>query len=133
MIKRVDHIAIVVKNLDESVAMYEKTFGLKPERIETVKDQAVRSALFEIGDGSEVELIQPIDSESGVAKFLEKKGEGMHHISYEVDDIEKELKTLADKGVNLIDKEPRMGMAGKIAFLHPKSTNGVLVELCQKV
>lgn len=133
MIKKVDHIAIVVQDLEATVQVYEKVFGLKPERIETVQDQKVRSALFPIGDGSEVELIQPIDTESGVAKFLEKKGEGMHHIAFEVDDIEQELKSMGDKGVELIDKQPRKGMAGMIAFLHPKSTKGVLIELCEKV
>lgn len=133
MIKRVDHIAIAVKNLDEALSAYEKIFGLKPEKIEDVPEQGVKAALIPIGKGSEIELIQPINTESGVAKFLEKKGEGIHHIALEVDNVDQELKSLAAQGVELIDKEPRSGLAGRIAFLHPKSTRGVLYELCQKV
>ncbi|MDY6834519.1 MAG: methylmalonyl-CoA epimerase [Chloroflexota bacterium] len=132
MIKRIDHIAIVVKDLDESVQLYEKILGMKPEKITTVQDQAVKSALYIIGDGSELELIQPIDSQSGVAKFLEKKGEGMHHVAFEVDNINQEIKSMLDKGVEVIDKQPRKGMAGTIAFLHPKSTGSVLMEMTQK-
>ena len=132
MIKRIDHIAIVVKDLDESVQLYEKILGMKPEKITTVQDQAVKSALYIIGDGSELELIQPIDSQSGVAKFLEKKGEGMHHVAFEVDDINQEIKSMLDKGVEVIDKQPRKGMAGTISFLHPKSTGSVLMEMTQK-
>jgi len=133
MIKKVDHIAIAVKDLDEALSTYEKIFGLKPEKIEDVPEQGVKAALIPIGDGSEIELIQPIDTESGVAKFLEKKGEGIHHIAFEVENVDQELKSLAAQGVELIDKEPRSGLAGRIAFLHPKSTRGVLYELCQKV
>ena len=133
MIKKVDHIAIVVRNVDESVEFYNKLFGLKPEKIELVPDQGVKSALIPVGDGGEIELIEPVDSQSGVAKFLEKKGEGFHHISFEVDDIDQELKSMTEKGVELIDKQARTGLAGRIAFLHPKSTRGVLIELTQKV
>jgi len=133
MIKKIDHIAIAVKNLDEALSTYEKIFGLKPEKIEDVPEQGVKAALIPIGEGSEIELIQPINTESGVAKFLEKKGEGIHHIALEVENVDKELKTLAAQGIELIDKEPRSGLAGRIAFLHPKSTGGVLYELCQKV
>jgi methylmalonyl-CoA epimerase len=133
MIKRVDHIAIAVKNLDEALSAYEKIFGLKPEKIEDIPEQGVKAALIPIGEGSEIELIQPINTESGVAKFLEKKGEGIHHIALEVENVDQELKSLAAQGVELIDKEPRSGLAGRIAFLHPKSTMGILYELCQKV
>ena len=133
MIKKVDHIAIAVKNLDEALSVYEKIFGLKPEKIKDVPEQGVKAALIPIGKGSAIELIQPINPESGVAKFLEKKGEGIHHIALEVENIDQELKSLAAQGVELIDKEPRSGLAGRIAFLHPKSTRGVLYELCQKV
>ncbi|HJX70245.1 MAG TPA: methylmalonyl-CoA epimerase [Dehalococcoidia bacterium] len=133
MIKKVDHIAIAVKNLDEALSTYEKIFGLKPEKIKDIPEQGVKAAIIHIGKGSEIELIQPINPESGVAKFLEKKGEGIHHIALEVENIDQELKSLAAQGVELIDKEPRSGLAGRIAFLHPKSTRGVLYELCQKV
>ncbi|MFC1925146.1 methylmalonyl-CoA epimerase [Chloroflexota bacterium] len=133
MIKKLHHVAIAVSNLDEALATYEELFGLKAEKIEDIPDQGVKAALIPLGGGSEIELIQPVDSESGVAKFLEKKGEGIHHIALEVEDVDQELKSLVAKGVTLIDKEPRSGLAGRIAFLHPKSTRGVLVELCQKV
>ena len=133
MIKKINHVAIAVNNLDEALSSYDKLFGLKPEKIETIPEQGVKAALIPIGEGSEIELIQPIDTESGVAKFLEKRGEGIHHIALEVEDIDQGLKSLVAQGVELIDKEPRSGLAGRIAFLHPKSTRGVLIELCQKV
>lgn len=133
MIKKLDHVAIAVKNLDEALGTYEKLFGLKAEKIETIPEQRVKIAIIPIGEGSEIELIQPVDNESGVAKFLEKKGEGIHHIALEVDNIEVALKSVVALGATLIDKEPRSGLSGRIAFLHPKSTGGVLIEMCQKV
>ena len=133
MIKKVNHMAIAVNNLDEALELYDKLFGLKPEKVEIMTDQRVKAAILPVGEGSEIELIQPIDSDSGVAKFLEKRGEGIHHIAIEVDDIDQELKTLAEKGVDLIDKQARIGLAGRVAFLHPKATRGVLIELVQKV
>ena len=132
MITNVDHVAIGVKNLDEALQLYEKLFGLKPSRIETIPSQGVKAALLPLGTG-EIELLEPIDPQGGVAKFVEKSGGGIHHIALEVDDVDKELETLGEKDVALIDKKGRPGMAGKIGFLHPKSTGGVLVELCQKV
>jgi len=133
MLKEMHHVAIAVKDLNDAVNTYEKLFGLKVEKIKDSPDQGVKAALIPIGNGTEIELIQPIDPNSGVAKFVEKKGEGIHHIAIEVDNITEELKSLAAKGVELIDKEPRSGIDGLIAFLHPKSTRGVLIELVQKV
>jgi methylmalonyl-CoA epimerase len=133
MIKKVDHIAIVVRNLDEALKLYENVFGIKPAKIETIPQQGVKAALLPIKDGGEIELLEPIDPQSGVAKFLETKGEGIHHICLVVDDVDKELSDLANKGVSLIDKQGRSGLAGKIGFIHPKSTKGVLFELAQKV
>jgi len=132
MIKRIDHIAIAVKSLDETLGVFESVFGLKPSHTETIPDQGVKAALIPVGDG-EIELLEPIDPEGGVAKFVEKRGEGVHHICIEVDNVDEELKSLAAKGVELIDKQARKGLAGKIAFLHPRATKGVLIELCQKV
>ena len=133
MIKGINHIAIVVKNLDETLGFYEKVFGLKAAHIETIPEQAVKSALLPFDEGkTTIELIEPIDPESGIAKFLEKRGEGVHHISFEVDDVNKELRELEAKGVELIDKQARRGVAGMIAFLHPQSTRGILFELTQK-
>jgi methylmalonyl-CoA epimerase len=133
VIKKVDHIAIAVNNLNEVVELYGKIFGLKPEHIKDVPDQGVKAALIPVGNGTEIEFLEPINPQGGVAKFLEKKGEGIHHIALEVDDVEQEIKSLTAKGVEFIDKQPRMGLAGKIAFIHPKSTRGILIELCQKV
>lgn len=133
MIKKVHHVAVVVKNLDEALGVYDSLFGVKPIKIETIPQQGVKAALLPMGDGGEIELLEPIDPQGGVAKFLETRGEGIHHICLQVDDVDKELRTLADKGVQLIDKQGRPGLAGKIGFIHPKSTKGVLIELAQKV
>ncbi|MBT4511472.1 MAG: methylmalonyl-CoA epimerase [Chloroflexi bacterium] len=132
MIKRIDHVAIAVNNIDDAVASFEKLFGIKPAKIEDVPDQGVKAALIHIGD-TELEFIQPIKPDTGVAKFLENKGEGIHHICIEVDDTDEELKRIEGEGGKLIDKEGRKGLAGKIGFIHPKSVNGVLIELAQKV
>ena len=133
MIKKIDHVAIVVRSIDEALELYDRLFGIKPTKVEDVPDQGVKSALLPFKDGGEIELLEPIDPQGGVAKFLENKGEGIHHISLEVDDVDKELSGLADKGCQLIDKQGRPGLAGKIGFVHPKSTRGVLYELTQKV
>jgi len=132
MIKRVDHIAIAVKSLDEALGVFESLFGLKPSHTETVPEQGVKAALIPIGDG-EIEFLEPIDPEGGVAKFIERRGEGIHHICLEVDNIDEELKSLAARGVELIDKQARKGLAGRIGFLHPRAAKGVLIELAQKV
>ena len=132
MIDNLNHVAIAVKNLDESLKVFESLFGLKATKIEEVPDQGVKAALIPIGNG-EIELLEPIDPNGGVAKFLEKKGEGIHHICLDVGNTDEALKSLADKGVALIDKVGRKGLAGRVGFIHPKSTNGVLIELAQKV
>ncbi len=132
MIKKVDHISIAVKNLDEGLKTFENLLGIKSSHIEEVPDQGIKAAMIMVGD-VEIELIEPTTADSGVAKFLEKKGEGIHHICLEVDDVDKELESMAAKGIELIDKQGRKGLAGKIGFLHPKSTRGVLVELAQKI
>ncbi|MCX5999229.1 MAG: methylmalonyl-CoA epimerase [Chloroflexi bacterium] len=133
MIKKMNHVAIAVNNLEEALGLYDRLFGLRPEKVETVPQQRVRAAILPVGEGSEIELVQPIDNDSGVARFLQNKGEGVHHIAIEVENIDEELKTLAAKGVELIDKQARVGLAGRVAFLHPKSTRGVLIELVQKI
>jgi methylmalonyl-CoA epimerase len=130
MIKRVHHIGIAVKNLKESAAIYEKLLGIKPY-IESTPCQKVSEAIFKVGNEVEIDLIEPTGPGSTVAKFLEKRGEGLHHIALEVDDINSELKAIEKKGVQLIDKEGSEGTAGQIGFLHPKSLNGVLIELIQ--
>ncbi|UCC60063.1 MAG: methylmalonyl-CoA epimerase [Dehalococcoidia bacterium] len=132
MIKKVDHVSIAVNSLEEGLKTFENLLGIKPSHTEEVPDQGIKAAMIMVGD-VEIELIEPTNPESGVAKFLEKKGEGIHHICFEVDDVDKELESLATKGVELIDKQGRKGLAGKIGFLHPRSTKGVLIELAQKI
>jgi methylmalonyl-CoA epimerase len=129
MIKKVHHIGIAVNNIKESVALYEKFLGTKAS-IQDVPSQKVTEACFKVGD-VEINLLEPMEPDSAVAKFLEKRGEGLHHIALEVDDVNQELKSMEKKGFQLIDKEGRDGAAGQIGFIHPKSVNGVLVELVQ--
>lgn len=133
MIKKIDHIAIAVRNLDEALKLYDTLFGVRPSKIEIIPQQGVKAALLPMGQGSEIELLEPIDPQSGVAKFIESRGEGIHHICLEVEDVDRELDTLANKGVQLIDKQGHPGLAGKVGFLHPKSAQGVLIELAQKL
>ena len=132
MIKKVDHVAIAVKNLDEGLKAFENLLGHKAAQVKEVPEQKVKAALLHVGN-VEIELIQPTDPGTGVAKFLENKGEGIHHICFEVDDVDKELEAMAAKGIETLDKKGRPGLAGKVGFLHPKSTKGVLIELAQKV
>ena len=130
VIKRVHHIGIAVRNLKESIAVYENMLGAKA-RIEAVPCQQVSEAIFDFHDEAEINLLEPMSPESAVAKFLEKRGEGLHHIALETDDIDAELKTMQKKGFRLIDEQAREGAEGRIAFLHPKSASGVLIELVQ--
>ncbi|OGO30592.1 MAG: methylmalonyl-CoA epimerase [Chloroflexi bacterium RBG_16_56_11] len=130
MIKRVHHIGIAVKNLKESTALFEKLLGVNAH-ITAAPCQKVTEAVFKFGEEVELNLLEPTGPDSAVAKFLEKRGEGLHHVAFEVDDVDRELKAMEAKGVRLIDKEGREGVAGQIGFLHPGSVNGVLVELVQ--
>jgi len=132
MVKKVDHIGIAVSNLEETLKFYEGVLGLSLQGTEVVEDQKVKVAFLPIGD-TEIELLESTDKEGAIAKFIERKGEGIQHIAYRVDDIEEALNEMRSKGIRLIDEKPRYGAGGaKIAFLHPKSTNGVLIELCQR-
>lgn len=128
-VKRIDHIAIVIKDIDASLNFWQDALGLEVSHIEEVKAQESMVAFLPSG-ASEVELVQPTNGTSGVAKYLAKRGPGMHHICFEVDDIHETLAQLKLHGVKLINEEPTIGTGGKkIAFIHPKSTSGVLVEL----
>jgi methylmalonyl-CoA epimerase len=129
--KKIDHIAIAVHSIEEALQAYEGALGLELAGVGEVPEQGVRVAFLPTGE-SELELVEPLASDSGVAKFLEKRGEGIHHICFEVDDIEAVLQDLAARGVRLIDEQPRRGAQGRVAFLHPKSTHGVLIELIEK-
>jgi methylmalonyl-CoA/ethylmalonyl-CoA epimerase len=129
--KGLDHVAIAVKDLEKAIAFYEKAFGLKLAEIEEVKEQKVRTAIFGHGLGR-IELICPTEPDTSVAKFLDKRGEGLHHICIEVEDIEASLAELKAQGAPLIDATPKIGAGGaKIAFIHPRGTHGVLTELRQ--
>ena len=132
MLKKIDHIAIAVKNIDEVLKVWVDVFGVKSEHEEEILDQGVKAAAVNIG-GVHIEFVQPVKPDTGIAKFVETKGDGIHHIAFEVENLEKELAALEAKGVALIDKKPRKGMAGMIAFIHPKATKGVLIELVQKI
>ena len=130
-ISHIEHIGIAVKNLEQSIKYYEDVLGLKCYAIEEVADQKVKTAFFMIGQ-TKIELLEATDSEGPIGKFIEKKGEGMHHIAFAVSNIDNVLIEIESKGIQLIDKKPRKGAEGlDIAFLHPKSTFGVLTELCE--
>ncbi len=131
-IVKIDHLGIAVNSIDEGKNFFSDILGLKFEGSETVKEQKVTTAFFPVGD-SEVELLESTAPDGPVAKYIEKKGEGIQHIAFRVENIEDALSELKEKGVRLIDEKPRKGAGGaKIAFLHPKSTHGVLVELCER-
>lgn len=128
----IEHIGIAVENLDEQIKYYEEVLGLKCYNIEEVADQKVRTAFFMVGE-TKIELLESTSPEGTIAKFIEKKGQGIHHIAYAVESVQKALDSAAAQGVQLIDKAPRKGAEGlNIAFLHPKSTFGVLTEVCEK-
>ncbi|HKK42690.1 MAG TPA: methylmalonyl-CoA epimerase [Bacteroidales bacterium] len=127
----IEHIGIAVKDLNKAIDFYEKALGLTCYNIETVADQKVRTAFFMVGK-TKIELLESTDPEGPVGKFIEKRGEGIHHIAFAVRDIEQQLEQLSLSGVDLIDSKPRKGAEGlDIAFLHPRSSSGVLMELCE--
>ena len=132
MLKKIDHIGFAVYSIDKARKFYENVLGLTCERIEEVPSQKVRTAFFTVGE-THIELLEPTDPSSPIAKFLEKKGEGMHHIGYLSDDIEGQLEQAEKNGCTLINSAPVQGAGEKrIAFLHPKSTHYVLTEICEK-
>lgn len=132
MVEKIDHIGIAVKNLNESLRVFEEILGLKSIGLETVTDQKVKVAFIPVGE-SEIELLESTEPDSAIAKFIEKNGEGIQHIAFRVDNIEKVLEDLKAQKVRLIDEKPRKGAGGaRIAFIHPKATNGVLIELCER-
>lgn len=127
-IKKINHIAIVVENIDDALVFWQDQLGLKLDHMEDVPSQASKVAFLPIGDG-EIELVEPTDPESGLSKYLEKRGEGMHHLCFQVDDIEAMLDLLREKGVRLINETPVDLPGRRMAFIHPKAANGVLIEL----
>lgn len=130
-LSHIEHIGIAVSDLENSISFYEKVFGLKCYNIEEVADQKVRTAFFMIGQ-TKIELLESTDPEGPIGKFIEKRGEGIHHIAFAVKNINEQLKHAQKEGVMLIDANPRKGAEGlDIAFFHPRSTGGVLIELCE--
>jgi methylmalonyl-CoA epimerase len=127
MLSKIHHVGVVVKSADEALGFYRDALGLEVTEDRVIEDQGVRGILLKIGQ-SEIELLEPTRNDTGVARFLESRGEGMHHICFESDDVDKELEAARGKGIQLIDEKPRPGLAGMICFLHPKSNHGVLVE-----
>jgi len=131
MLKKINHIAIAVNNIEEAAKFYQNVLGLNLSGIEMVATQKTRVGFFKIGE-SNIELVQPAQSDSPLVKFLETKGQGIHHICFEVDDVEAELKAYLEKGATLIDQKPRPGAHNtKMAFIHPRSSGGILIELCE--
>ncbi|MBU1180602.1 MAG: methylmalonyl-CoA epimerase [Pseudomonadota bacterium] len=131
-ILKIDHLGIAVNSIETGKGFWTDVLGLKFEGSETVAEQKVTTAFFPVGE-SEVELLESTAPDGPVAKYIEKKGEGIQHIAFRVENIEEALAELKEKGVRLIDEKPRIGAGGaRIAFLHPKSTNGILIELCER-
>ncbi len=131
MFGAIDHVGIAVEDLDAAASLYKDRLGMREQHRETVEEQGVHAMLLEVGD-SHVELIAPISGETGVARFLEKNGPGVHHVAYRTDDIDAALERLRAAGMRLIDDEPRRGIRGsRVAFVHPKSTGGVLTEVVE--
>jgi methylmalonyl-CoA/ethylmalonyl-CoA epimerase len=128
--KRIHHIAVVLHNLEDGIAFYRDKLGLQLDKVETVEEQGVRAALLSL-DNAEVELLEPLSPESGVGRFLERRGEGLHHVCFTTPDIRAEMAELRTRDVELLDQEPRYGLAGLICFMHPRAHAGVLVELVE--
>ena len=129
---KIEHIGIAVKNLKESNILFKKLFGESHYKTESVESEGVKTSFFKVGD-NKIELLEATKENSAIAKFVKKKGEGIHHIAFDVDDIKKEIKRLKKEGFVVLNEKPKKGADNKlVAFLHPKSTNGVLIELCQE-
>lgn len=132
MLKRIHHVGVVVPNLEAGLKFWRDTLGLRLIKSATVEDQGVKAALLDAG-GSEIELLEPINPEGGVGKFLARRGGGLHHVCFESDGVNADLEAARAMGIQLIDQQPRKGLAGMICFLHPKATRGVLVEYAEPI
>ena len=130
MLKRIHHVGVVVANLESGLQFWRDTLGLHFTKSATIEAQGVRAALLKVGD-SEIELLEPLNQDNGVGRFLARRGGGLHHLCFETDDVARELDGARSKGIQLLDQKPRHGLAWMICFLHPKATRGVLVEFAQ--
>ena len=126
----IDHVGVAVKDIDAALQMFQQVFGAPPAKVEELAEQGVRATLIQVGE-TRLELLEPLSEESAVGRFIQRRGEGLHHLALNVDDISGKLKVLESLGLRLIDQEPREGLSGTIAFVHPNSVFGVLTELVQ--
>lgn len=131
MVKNIAHIGLLVKSLDETARLYGNLFGATLDEVKTIAEQGVKVGMLSFAAGAQLELLEPLP-DTKIAEALDKRGEGVQHVCFEVDNIDQELASLAEQGVELIDKKPRRGVEGLVAFIHPKSAKGMLVELCQR-
>jgi methylmalonyl-CoA/ethylmalonyl-CoA epimerase len=133
MVEKIEHIGIAVKDIQQANTVYENLLGIAPYKMEMVESEGVSTSFFKTGE-SKIELLQATNPGSAIAKFIEKKGEGIHHIAFAVNDIKAEMKRLSELGFKILNEEPKRGADNKlVCFIHPKNTNGVLVELCQEI
>ncbi len=134
MPKRIDHVAIIVRSIEQALVFYRDTLGIEPSEIREVPSEQIRIAFLPLGGpgGSEIELVEPLSANASLNRFLEKRGEGLHHICLEVEDINAALRELREKGAPVLDQEPRQAAEGRAIFLHPKGTSGVLLELVER-
>lgn len=132
MVRKIDHIAVAVRSIDEALPFYRDQLGIEPTMIKDVPAEGVRIAFLPIGD-TEIELLEPLGPETNVAKFIEKRGPGLHHICFDVADVAGELTRMTEAGVPTLDREPKEGAVAKVGFLHPKASGGVLIELSERV
>ena len=133
MVRRIEHIGIAVKDLEAANELYESLLGVRPYKEEAVASEGVRTSFFRTGE-SKVELLEAMDESSAIARFIEKRGEGIHHIAFEVENIEEEMERLKAAGFRILNEKPKRGADNKlVCFVHPRSANGVLVELCQEI
>jgi methylmalonyl-CoA/ethylmalonyl-CoA epimerase len=132
MIRKVHHVGVVVRDMEGAMRFWRDTLGLRVHKTQTIPEQGVNAALLTLGD-SEIELLEPTVTDNGIARYLQARGEGLHHVCFQVDEVWLELADLKAKGVELIDTEPRIGIAGRICFLHPRAMQGTLVELCEPI
>ena len=130
MLKKIHHVGVVVPDLERALGLWQGVLGMHLTKRETILDQGVKAALLKVGE-SEIELLEPLSPDNGVGKFLARRGGGLHHVCFATEDVERELAGARAKGIQLIDQQPRPGLAGMICFLHPKATRGVLVEYAQ--
>ncbi|MCB0402830.1 MAG: methylmalonyl-CoA epimerase [Flavobacteriales bacterium] len=131
--KKIEHLGIAVRNLEEANATYSKLFNQEPYKLEVVESEGVSTSFFLVGE-NKIELLEATNPDSAIAKFIEKKGEGIHHVAFDVDDIHAEMDRLRKEGFTILNEEPKRGADNKlVCFIHPKSANGVLIELCQEI